>query len=571
MRNRGLQIGATKQAARGAADRAYRDQVRTLQPKFQPGADPLEREAGIKILEPTDAQQLQQMTKMLEKLYEGGTPQEQQALELWKMQVAQGTIRDQVKLDFMRRFYFWLLGRGDQADHDKTLWGRANTAVYNKEVASYIDMFVDKRTKYVMKLRALANNVPDTLNGMYLYYKYIVNGQLKQVRAADGTITYEMSDEDYLQDFDLFQQVFDSTIGVNGRHGGGKVGYSELAAGLPTNGTRARAFDSAGVPAPINNSGLSSSRASDVSLNASKMEENNTIGVRDRLSLGSGREKDKRPARDSRSWEQRRSIGGTIEATAVPNPGDLSSGSVDVSGPPEELGQASQEVRSLGGDDSFIGNDPNVSLAQTRNEQEIRYAYEEEEDLLQKRGRTEDYWNAHARRLDLEGKSTLAEAARKEAKMIKDKYGKEGKGKEEMGSMTESELVASRIADENRRLEFEAAEARAAKAAARGRPSKSEDSKVLEIATEIAANPVAVKSLATTEVKETVKVLAEIADRLSKEGKNSEARKARTVAAKIIDAGKANLEAEAKKAEKTNPKLAAALREVANELKLTTE
>ncbi len=172
--NKGQHIGAIKQAARGAADRAYRDQVRSLQPKFQPGADPLDREAGIKILEPTDAQQLQKMTQMLEKLYAGGTPQEQQALELWKMQIAQGTVRDQVKLDFMRRFYFWLLGRGDQADHDKTLWGRANTAVYNKEVASYIDMFVDKRTKYVMKLRALANNVPDTLNGMYLYYKVII-------------------------------------------------------------------------------------------------------------------------------------------------------------------------------------------------------------------------------------------------------------------------------------------------------------------------------------------------------------------------------------------------------------
>ncbi len=327
-----------------------------------------------------------------------------------------------------------------------------------------------------------------------------------------------MSDEDYLQDFDLFQQVFDSTIGVNGRHGGGKVGYSELAAGLPTNGTRARAFDSAGVPAPINNSGLSSTQASDVSLNASKMEDNNIISVRDRLSLGSGR-KDK-PSRDTRSWEERRSIGGSgvINAVAVPNPGDLGSGSVDASGPPEELGQASQEVRSLGGErepGSFIGEDPDVTLARVA-------AVNESDDSMPA---LEPY----------DGRATLAkEVAEKE---------------------------------ERRRVELEAAEARIAKAAARGRPSKSEDSKVLEAATEIAANPIAAKLLTKKEAEKTVKAVERKADRLSNEGEHEKARKAREVAGDIKDSQRAKqLEESAKTLDAVNPVTAAELRKMAKEL-----
>lgn len=337
------------------------------------------------------------------------------------------------------------------------------------------------------------------------------------MRAADGTITYEMSDEDYLQDFDLFQQVFDSTIGVNGRHGGGKVGYSELAAGLPINKTKVpRAFDSAGVPAPINNSGLSSTQTSDAFLNASKMEENNTIAVRDRLSLGSGRTN--KPARDSRSWEQRRSTGGSgvINAVAVPNPGDLSSGSVDASGPPEELGQASQEVRSLGGDErepgSFIGDDPDVALAQVNENDDSMPALE-----------------------PYDGRAALAkEVAEKE---------------------------------ERRRVEREAAEARVAKAAARGRPSKSEDSKVLEVAKEIAANPVAAKSLTKKEAEKTVNAVERKADRLSNEGKHEEAWEARIVAKDIKDSQRAKqLEESAKALDAVNPGAAAALRKMAQEL-----
>ncbi len=418
MRNRGIQIGAVKKAATGAANRDFRREVAELQPKFHPGADPLEREAGIRVLQPTDAQQLEQMTKMLEKLYEGATPEQQQALALWKMQVAQGTIRDQVKLDFMRRFYFWLLGRGDQSDHDKTLWGRANTAVYNKEVAAYIDMFVDKRTKYVMKLRMLANNVPDTLNGLYLYYKYIVNGRLKQIRAPDGTINYDMTDEDYLQDFDMFQQVFETGAVLPHGRRDTQQGYNELAAGLPTMGERnVKAFDSAGVPAPVNNSGLASGEAAAASISRKRMEDNNVRAVSDRLSLNAPAHQH-RDSFGDRSWERHRSSGGGTETTiqndsSASGPSDLEGVSnVSVAGAPDELGQASTEAASISGgerrDTSFIGNDPNVTLAKGKTEI----------------GSLSETQIAEASAADALKKSALAEAERRREEEERRKAGK---------------------------------------------------------------------------------------------------------------------------------------------------
>lgn len=164
-----------KHSYRGQVSKVAKVELRALNPKFHPGADPIEREANLRVILPTERDALDSMTRMLEKTY-GATedPAERQALALWKFQVAQGSVKDQINLDFMRGFYFWLLGRGSQEDHDKTLWGRGNVAVFNKQVAKYVDLFVDKRTEYIKKLLSLANNIPQTVNGYYLYYKVII-------------------------------------------------------------------------------------------------------------------------------------------------------------------------------------------------------------------------------------------------------------------------------------------------------------------------------------------------------------------------------------------------------------
>lgn len=164
-------VGALKRSIRGTGHNVSREMLLSMNRKYQAGNDPLERESMLDTILPNAKQELESMTAILEKLYANGTAEQQQAFQLWKFQVANGSVKDQVRLQFLRRFYFWLLGRGEEEDVSKTLWGRGNAAAHNPQVAAYIDQFVDKRAQYAMKLNALSQRVPDTLNGYYLYFK----------------------------------------------------------------------------------------------------------------------------------------------------------------------------------------------------------------------------------------------------------------------------------------------------------------------------------------------------------------------------------------------------------------
>ena len=210
-------VGAIKRSARGSGNVAAREKLKAMNRKYHASDDPLQRESLLDTIKPSAAQEIEGMTTMLDKLYKKGTKEQQQALQLWKFQVANGSVKDQVRLQFLRRFYFWLLGRGEDADVAKTLWGRGNAAALNSEVAAYIDQFVDKRSEYALKLHHLSQRVPQTINGYYLYYKYIVNGALKRVEGADGKTFWDMSNEDYLEDFDIFQQVFQERTAFGGK------------------------------------------------------------------------------------------------------------------------------------------------------------------------------------------------------------------------------------------------------------------------------------------------------------------------------------------------------------------
>ncbi len=230
-----MRSASIKASARRAAHVNAKEQLLAANAKFHAGKDPLEMETMLTKIQPNSRQQLDQMTELLELTYpEPRTAQQQQALDLWKFQIASGTVVDQVKFQFLRRFYFWLLGRGDVKDHEKTLWGRANSAVHNREVAAYIDQFIDKRAQYAMKLNMLSMNVPTSLVGYYLYFKYIVNGALRRVNRPDGTSFWDMSNEDYLEDFDMFRQVLDvpNVFGEDGQRqvDHGSSAYADLIA-----------------------------------------------------------------------------------------------------------------------------------------------------------------------------------------------------------------------------------------------------------------------------------------------------------------------------------------------------
>jgi len=187
-----------------------REELQATQAKFHVGESPLEKERFLKVLEPRYERQLARMCDLVSAYEKSeGSTARSLAVEMWRMQIAQGSFSDQVKLEFVRRFYRWLIGRGTDADTKRTFWGRGNAAEYNDEVRAYIEMFIDKRAEYARQLTLLANRLPSSLRGYYLYFKYIVDGHL--VRKTDATGSYwDMGPEDFLDDFEVFFSEFNN-------------------------------------------------------------------------------------------------------------------------------------------------------------------------------------------------------------------------------------------------------------------------------------------------------------------------------------------------------------------------
>ena len=184
--------------------------LKAVDPKFHPGANPIEMEDRLRTIRPKTkdevAQLLGMIDSMLAKTQDTG---ERTALQFWKVQLLQANANDQVQYEFVQRFYNWLLGRGTDEDTAKTLWGRGNAAVYNPQVRAYIEGFSRKRMEYALQLALMSQRVPETLNGYYLYFKYITNGKLQRVSDNKGGTFYDLSQDDFLADFEMFAQEFD--------------------------------------------------------------------------------------------------------------------------------------------------------------------------------------------------------------------------------------------------------------------------------------------------------------------------------------------------------------------------
>lgn len=300
----GLRAAGIKRSLYGLQGYGVRERMKQVDQKFQPGKNPLELEDGIRVLQPTTKHLQQKMIEILDQIYLTSSPQQKQALELWKFQLSQTNVEDQVKFQFIRRFYYWLLGRGEESDHKKTLWGRGNAAIYNGEVSSYIDAFLQKRKQFAIQLSLLRDRVPSTLVGYWLYFKYIVNGELKLVKMEDGTSFWDMSDENFLQDFDLFAQLDPKAPGARGTdssnpdvppnnggpvRGGGTVGHSQLAAGLQPQQNQ-RAFEG-GTPHPMTRDAIQQSQQ--YALQGQQMQQSLVENTREQMSVGTEEERNR--------------------------------------------------------------------------------------------------------------------------------------------------------------------------------------------------------------------------------------------------------------------------------------
>lgn len=130
--------------------------------------------------------------------------EEAKGLQIWKANLLASTIGPHVKKQFVKDFWAWLLGRGTEEDVKKTPWGRQSLAD-DPEVEQYVSMFPTKMQEYRVKLFLLASRRPLGINECYLYYKYIVRGELP--RDASGYVVFT---PEFLKDWDAFGRDFDT-------------------------------------------------------------------------------------------------------------------------------------------------------------------------------------------------------------------------------------------------------------------------------------------------------------------------------------------------------------------------
>jgi hypothetical protein len=178
--------------------------------KYKPGKDPLEVEAQIPSIKPSDGDHRKAVLEVLKNIENapGATADDRAAVALYRTNYAMEEVPTSVNDDFLKRFWCWLIGRGTEKDTSRTKWGRANVAAINSEVAAYVELFVKKRLDYALKIVKLNTSVPQTLNEYYLYFKYIVNGKVKQATDDNGTQYFDFSDDDYLRDWSIMHEAF---------------------------------------------------------------------------------------------------------------------------------------------------------------------------------------------------------------------------------------------------------------------------------------------------------------------------------------------------------------------------
>lgn len=84
-------------------------------------------------------------------------------------------LKNQQDEEFAKRFWHWIAGRGDKADHDKTPWGREPHGMELEEVREIFKGFIDALVDTETYLQKLIWKGPQDLNEYYIYFKYVLH------------------------------------------------------------------------------------------------------------------------------------------------------------------------------------------------------------------------------------------------------------------------------------------------------------------------------------------------------------------------------------------------------------
>ncbi|MGB0548748.1 MAG: hypothetical protein ACPGR8_06400 [Limisphaerales bacterium] len=178
------------------------------------GAPPSElaKEPKLPVMRPTMPMRKEAINDVLDKMIaDNKDPEEAAALKLWKAQIAAREVPGKVDDQFGEDFRCWLLGRGTKTEHDRTRWGRANVAMWNGQVAKYVDGLMNKRLQYALDMVKLSMRQPRSLDEYYLYYKFIVKGKISlEFDESTGLSYYDFSDDTYLDEWERMSKVFDA-------------------------------------------------------------------------------------------------------------------------------------------------------------------------------------------------------------------------------------------------------------------------------------------------------------------------------------------------------------------------
>jgi hypothetical protein len=92
-----------------------------------------------------------------------------------RLKEEQALVEERANQKYVQQFILWLQGKGDDALHAKTPWGRKKPALELKEVRDYMDSFLDIFYDTWLRLTKLVFNGPNSLNEYWIYYKFVLH------------------------------------------------------------------------------------------------------------------------------------------------------------------------------------------------------------------------------------------------------------------------------------------------------------------------------------------------------------------------------------------------------------
>ena len=167
--------------------------------KYSVPPSEMDMEKFIRSITPQKSKKKKHIKRFLneerEDAIKNGKQGKQFAIEIWETNLLKQEISEEIDKEFAIDFYYWLQGKGQALDHQRTPWGYH--PIRDEEVLDYISLFLEAKIDFQQKLFKLSKaHELGTLRGIneyYLFFKYIVRGD-----------SANLDDASFLEDYELF-------------------------------------------------------------------------------------------------------------------------------------------------------------------------------------------------------------------------------------------------------------------------------------------------------------------------------------------------------------------------------